>query len=85
MELKLNGFSKLVDERVEVYDTKVCILESLMAQNQSKQRSASMKSSVNMQACDNLIKTLSLKIEQLENANFTLKLEYAALTQCAAH
>ncbi len=71
MELKLSGFY----ERIDVYDAKINILDTIVQQNTNKQKSASMKSSVNMQACDNLIKTLSSKIEELENSNFAIKLE----------
>lgn len=73
MELKLNIFSKQVDERVNAYDDKVSYLETIVQNNAGKQRSASMKSNANIQACDNLIKALSSKIEQLENSNFALK------------
>jgi flagellar biosynthesis chaperone FliJ len=73
-DLKLAGFSKSVDEKLQVYNEKLSILQTLLEQNSGLKRSASM-SHLKQQASDSFIKTLTDRIEELEMSNYSMKIE----------
>jgi hypothetical protein len=73
-ELKLTGFSKSVEEKLQVYNEKISILQTMLEQNSDFKRSAS-RSNLKQQASDSFIKTLTDRIEELEMSNYSMRIE----------
>lgn len=75
-DVKLSGHLKLVQDKMETYTSRINLLESLLSQVQKKSSlDSNQHAESNKKAMDDLIKSLTDKIESLESANYTSKLE----------
>lgn len=74
-DLRFSGFSKLVDDRVAVSETRVAVAEALVEQLTITSRRQANREVKQNKAGESLVAALQTKIESLEGDNMALRLE----------